>query len=428
MRDVWHVRACAGVGVLLVAASLAGSTPAATTARRSSRSRGIVVDQLGDPVADAKLIFTGHRRLRVPPFSIPGSFDGKTDSRGRFRLGRGDVAAGARVYRVAEAGYGEGLIGSTEHLDRPGLEDTDIVYVWRYFPDDALLTSTSALGISGVANGTVYTFYKSWHPYDRVLPRDQLPSYAGGGGPDFRTAQGAQPDGDLWVSAVPSADGNAAVVRVEVPNGGVQVCPGWGWDARIAPEDGYQERLEFEAPMHTSIAVQRVFTRRTDENGGVTFARYGLWGGRVTEWGEEKQLKFGFDIKQYVNPYGSRNLEFGPAYWELKTRELDAESECRSKLDEIYEKQGNKAAIEYRIAWQKETKARRAREHEERRERSAEILPEVLELEKRRLVYKPIMEAVLAGEPHPPWPGITPEKGRRTRIPPSFLRKILPPW
>jgi len=34
-------------------------------------------------------------------------------------------------------------------------------------------------------------------------------------------------------------------------------------------------------------------------------------------------------------------------------------------------------------------------------------------MEKKRLAYKPIMEAVLAGKPHPPWPGFNPP-GKRT--------------
>ena len=73
----------------------------------------------------------------------------------------------------------------------------------------------------------------------------------------------------------------------------------------------------------------------------------------------------------------------------------------RQELNKIYDTQGNKAAVDYKTKKLKEIYTRREREKLERNEYSKKILPEVLELEKKRLAFKPIMEAILAGKPLP---------------------------
>lgn len=365
---------------------------------RRIKFRGLLLDQFGDPVPDARIAFG--MEAQVPAFVAlfglwQGPFTATTDRRGRFRvnvLGKAVWADG-----VHKTGYSsEGMIGATResHPDR-----LDYFYVWRHFPADVLATGQAHIG--GTPDGTVHTFYHGWDPYDLVLPASDLPNYVSGAkGYDYR--QGAVEDGDLWVSVVLSADEGGAVLKIAVPNGGVQLRP--DWDCVIAPAEGYRDELEITVPVGRNIAVQRIFTEKRRGKGGSTYATYEFWNGSVSPGQGADAPRFCFRLDQRTNPYGSRDLASGDPAVNFAHDELAAATDLQANLDKLYAEQGNRAAQEYRDNWQKEETERRARQHRERQERSEQILPDVLELERRRLEYRPIMKAVLAGSPHPPWP------------------------
>ena len=287
--------------------------------------------------------------------------------------------------------------GANKHGNsyKSDLDQPQVFFMWKYFPDDVLTHIDTSVG--GRANGTIYTYFNTWWPYHIVASQGELPDYVRGKGYDYKPE--AIDTGDLWFSAVKANDPDSISLKIQVPNGKVQFYT----DVLdlIAPEEGYTDSAQIKLKVGDFSSQAFIFTRKKVSDDEYKYSRYDLRGIEADYSDNNEDVKFRFHLYQYGNPYGSRNLEHNRNNG-FTAKELGEMREFREKITEIERTQGDKAADEYWIRASKEIFERREREKVERTEHSKQILPKVLELEKKRLAFKPILEAILAGKPLPP--------------------------
>ena len=392
LRGLWR-------GVLVVICALASHNAAAW--------RGRVLNQFGEAVAGARLTLgiavTSPRLLSTFGYGV-GALEVEADEDGYFRVPVSG-AGQAFVDKIeAEGHYEDDDLGCTKPDHPDGLM---YVYIRKRFPADVVTWRKFSL-FAADADGTAYTYFNSWYPLTDIDP--DLPRY------ERRWSHmttGEDAEGDLCARARIEADGTFGRITFWCPNG--ELVEYEDRHRILAPAEGYRKSLTIEGPLGQIPYGHNFFVRKRLHTGEYQYSRY-----RISDLSlyadHEDEHTFFCKITHFTNRYGSPNTEYdGGAFL---GRECDILFAAQDKLDEIYRTEGHKAAHRFRLKWPKKNTDRIEREKVERRERSRKILPEVRALEEKRLAYKPIMEKVLAGEPHPPWPGLVPEKK-------SLLQTIL---